>query len=687
MPKAAALNPENKVTYTDKNKVPNLEEKQNEVPKVWQPTDEERSIVERLLRRHQDLVVAQQHYHQEWDDAITILEAEIPEDPTNTKERFRIPWSHTIIDTAVAEELDAFPDIAVDTQEATDKQKLPLIDAAKKYALSRTNWDKVKQQALRLRRVYGHVPVRIYFCRETRIIKQRKPVKGDDGITIKTEEVIDYPWDDIKIEIIDNPKRFLIDDAAKDIDEAEDCMLETEMSWAQFKQMVQHDKRYQNIEYVQPGCAYRLDDKHMLTSPLSLIPDETKRVVVLEYWNKYRDEYVVMANNVLIRPTCLLDDHKELPFAVLHMHRRPHTFYSKGIPKLIESLEAAYNAIMQAEVRATKLAFPILATSDDSVVDPRSIASYPGVVLDGAKDNIELMQLGSVPGESYKLKDKIEELLIWVTGINYQQLFGEQSERVGIEALKKEGMLARVNANLRENEANFIVRLGNLLIQDIMQYFPAPKIRRLMAEEDISDLEEDEIVRDKDKNPIAKLEKRKIPMDGMKIIEEEDKSKKSFSLRLDPSGNSYILARPEYIRTKSRLDVRAVRPSAMGSSKEAKKLTLSELLNTAITVNGSSLQVNPETGVASGKLVWDLEALSKELAEVNDLPVKKVIVSEQRDEGRSATSAMEELKKKFQQTFKSPEPQAMPQEEGMPQGPAQPPMSGTDQLSMLNQLQ
>jgi hypothetical protein len=664
------------LTYTPKGKI-ELPEDALKGTSTWHRTKEEDEVLKRVLYRFEyEMLPAQQQYWQEWDDARKIYECTITPDPLRLRESFKVPWSHTIIDTAVAEEVDAFPDIVIDSSEGEDKQKLPLLNAAKKYALNRASWDKAKQEALRLRRIYGWCAMRIYYSRETRIIKQRKPVKGDNGMMMAYEEVVDYPWDDIRLEVIDNPKRFVVDDAARDLDDctgrgADDCALITDMSWLAFREMVQHDNRYTNTEFVKPGVEYSVNSEMQVVDPEAGVKvDETKRVRMIEYWNKRRDEYVTIANGVIIRNCPLVDDHKELPFAVMHLHRRPHTFYSKGIPKLIESLEAVYNSIIQAEVRATKLAFPILRVDEDGTVDPRAVAPYPGAVFEAAKDSIELLQLGTVPSEVYKLKDKIEALLIWITGINYQQLFStQQSDAVGIEALKKESMLSRVNANLHENEANFIVRIGNLLIQDIMQYYPVPKVRRLQASDDIAALAKEKISWEGTVMPVLIKEKkkavgmwymRKIPIDGAEITEEADNEKGLFNLiTTGKQGKSYILARPEYIRTTSKLDIQAVRPSAMGSSKEAKKLMLLELSNHAMAVNGSNM--TPEGMPAP---IWNMEYLETQVSDAFEMQTKKTINNKNT---KSQTPAQDALSKvanpitqiaKQQQSFtQNPPPQ------------------------------
>lgn len=694
--------PKDSLVYTEANAVPAVDEAREAKPESWQPSEQDKNglpsekwVQDTLLRRiENEMETSQASFHQEWDDAKTIYEAYVK--PEENKPNLKAPLSHMVIDSAMAEEIDAFQDIEYETQQDEDRAKLPILNASKKYALARANWDFVKIDARRICRIYGLCPVRVSYVQEVRKIKERIPMKGDDGWAIAYKEKWDYPWQDIRLDVIDHPKRFLVDNHARDIRSAADCALRTVVSWESFKQKVQHNRFFRNLKYVKPGVVWNID---MNLEGKDVFPQQERSVSegddveLLEYWNKDLDLYIMWANRVIIRIGGLPDDHKELPFAVLHLHRRPHTFYSKGIPKLIESIEAAYNKLLNATVQATGLAFPIIATSEDAGIDARAMAAYPGHIFEGALDKMRLEQLGSVPAEVWKTKEELEKLIVWITGVNYQQIFGELSERVGIEALKKESMLSRINANLREQEADFVVRIGDLIAQNIMQYYPLKKVRALTSQDDLSKVPEEDKVYD---GPIVRgiLEHRKIPITGT-IRYDEEKTEKGYKITPhmnDDGENSFIVARPDYIRTKSKLDVRAIRPSAMGSSREAKKIMFAELLNTALDVNGAVAQqgtsVDPKTGAPiPGKPVWNIEYLSKRLAEAHELPIDKVIMNGDENKGREASSELAELGEKLTADFKQPlEEQvkkkltgpgndlggAMPIEAGQ----AQPPMGG-----------
>ncbi len=685
--------PEDSLTFTEGNKVPDKEDAVDN-GEFWSPSEEETKIVQRVLSRvEEDMYSTQSSHHTEWDDATQIYEAFT--EPRKNRPNFQLPISHMLIETALAEEVDAFPDVELEAQDDDDVSKLPIMNSAKKYALARTNWEAIKIDARRICRIYGIAPVRISYIRETRKIKERVGIKygADDGAMIAYRDTWDYPVDDIMMEVIDNPRRFLIDPNVRDISDHRtvDCALFTEVSWEAYKQSVQHNRFYQNVDKVKPGANYHLDMNGLLVPPDVTATDSRQHnVTILEYWNQKTDEYIVIANGVLIRSGPLPDDHKTLPFAVMHMYRRPHTFYSKGVPKLVESIEAAYNKMMNATTQATGLSFPIIVTSEDAGIDPRAIAAYPGIVMDGALDKLKLEQLGSVPSEVYSYAEKLESWLIWVSGINFQNIFGQQSDRVGIEALKKEGMLTRVNFNLRDNEANFVVRLADLLIQDIQQYYPAMRIRAITAKDDLGNVAEDKKVVDKETGMVRGiLEDRRIPIDaGIQFTEHENKEKGVFELKAELSDKkSYILARPEYIRTKTRFAIRSVRPSAMGSSKEAKKLMLQELLSTALDVNGAQAQMgtttDPKTGQTTpGKPVFNIPYLAQRLVEAFELPINKALKDENQDSGKQAQNAMQDLGQGFMDSFNhnpiefnpegtNPLSQMMPNMAATPQGQQQ----------------
>ncbi len=131
----------------------------------------------------------------------------------------------------------------------------------------------------------------------------------------------------------------------------------------------------------------------------------------------------------------------------------------------------------------------------------------------------------------------------------------------------------------------------------------------------------------------------------MKIKEHADEEKGLFTLTNEGAGNSYILARPEYIRTTSKLDIRAVRPSAMGSSKEAKKLTLVELSNHALAVNLQQTQSQQPP-------IWDMDYLETQIAEAYEIPSKKAIKSQQKGSGNTAQEAIRKVAAPYNQGFK-----------------------------------
>src|SRR3990167_2344917 len=155
--------PEDSLTFTDGNKVPDRDKAIDEGD-FWSPTEEEREITQRDLSRvEEDMYPAQSSFHQEWDDATQIFEAYT--EPRKNRPNFQLPISHMLIETALAEEVDAFPDIELEAQDDDDISKLPILNAAKKYALARANWEAIKIDARRICRIYGIAPVRISYVR------------------------------------------------------------------------------------------------------------------------------------------------------------------------------------------------------------------------------------------------------------------------------------------------------------------------------------------------------------------------------------------------------------------------------------------------------------------------------------------------------------------------------------------
>lgn len=620
---------------------------------ILKQTDEE--IFSYVHNRVDEMAKHQKNFHDEWKYAEDCVGEVNSKDDLH--EGVNISLSRMIIEYALAEESNAFSNWEYYELDRSERHIATMVNAAKDDVLEKNMWDNEAHRVRRARRVYGIGTVFVrYEYKEIETSDLDMVETLPDGTQKETWVDSKEVEDGIKITAITDPRTFYLDPAALDVHEAEDCALRSTMTKAQFENLFP-EKKYPNAKDVSTRALNDSADSFdvLVGNPKSDNGSSQEMVDVYYYWNKELKVFVILAGKTILYKSKMPYWHQSLPFATMHMYRRPNTFYSMGVPKVLEYIEIPYNEMVKETVRAAKLTFPVLTTESGSMVSMHGIEHYPGMVLEGMKDKISLQALGSVPGEVYQLIDELKKQAILATGVNFEQVYDTKSDRVGIEALKKESQLLLINANIRQNEQVFLGRLGYLLERTIQQSYPVPRIKEITPAEVDS---VDSVDQREYDGRLYKLEYRQVRITDL-LLTEKKSSDGSMMLSQDThSGKGYFPGRPEYLRSRSPLLTRIVRPSAMGGSKEAKKLAAQELLSIASDVNALEKQNNPEAAP-----IFNLQGIGRIIAELSEFPVDRILV--QPSEKTSAQEAVKKILTPMQELFT--QTQTFPQQNAMVQ--------------------
>lgn len=214
-------------------------------------------------------------------------------------------------------------------------------------------------------------------------------------------------------------------------------------------------------------------------------------VSVLTYYNKYRDEYIVLANNTWINPIVSANDetsqrniqpipypHKEIPIVVYTDHTIDDDIYWVGEFDITERSRSLKDAVRSLHIEWIKAQAGIITIDPDSDYDEtvmklwmRQVARVEKGSLGFFAPNINLSSLEN-------LERKVEEDLIIETWVDFKsQLFwpNETAARTEwrIAAAKK-----RINHNIKENAYNFYERLARLRSANI-EFFYSDKQENL----------------------------------------------------------------------------------------------------------------------------------------------------------------------------------------------------------------
>lgn len=204
--------------------------------------------------------------------------------------------------------------------------------------------------------------------------------------------------------------------------------------------------------------------------------DNDNTISVIEYWNKYKDEYIVIANDVHINPWKwgIMPNphpHKDIPIVLYTDHMIDWDINWIGEFDITEKSRQLKNDSRSLMIESIKMQWGIIT------IDPSSD-------FDETVERIWLKQFARVAKEDFwhfaptinispleLLEKKIDEDIIVETWVDFRwQLFwpNETAERSKwrIEASRK-----RINSNIRENAYSFYDRLARLRIENIKTYY------------------------------------------------------------------------------------------------------------------------------------------------------------------------------------------------------------------------
>lgn len=206
--------------------------------------------------------------------------------------------------------------------------------------------------------------------------------------------------------------------------------------------------------------------------------DATNTVTILTYYNKYRDEYVVVANGKWINPlggsTNLEGQtnpdniqpipypHKEIPLVAYTDHVVPDDIWWLGELDITERSRQLKDDIRSLHIEWIKSQAWIITVDPDSDFDETVMRLGNRQIARVAKDAFWFFAPSVNLNSLEQLERKVDEDLIIECGVDFKsQLFwpNETAARTEwrISAAKK-----RINHNIKENAYNFYERLARL---------------------------------------------------------------------------------------------------------------------------------------------------------------------------------------------------------------------------------
>lgn len=153
--------------------------------------------------------------------------------------------------------------------------------------------------------------------------------------------------------------------------------------------------------------------------------DSDNQVEVIRYFNKVKDKYIILINDVLIRDGPLPYNHKQIPFVMHRAIKFPHRLYGMGLPTILESLQSEDESLRNMMLSQLHInIFPPIIANEGIFNDIDEAMDYPMpgkiISVSGETDSRNLRWFeGSQPRVEYAMmRNTIQEDAIKTSGIN-----------------------------------------------------------------------------------------------------------------------------------------------------------------------------------------------------------------------------------------------------------------------------
>ena len=381
---------------------------------------------------------------------------------------------------------------------------IALDDEAKKYKRVRELhwkyvWETSRTDAELIKILMDSCKYWTGFWLEEIVSRKRKvkvPLSIDDKLSFKEETICDYegiklshiPWNQVYIN-------------GSNIENTSEAIIITYWDRNEFLNTFWNSPAYSFIsdESIPKGKYYYVaQGSQSLT--INWSPSATDRwasavensdvVSVLTYYNKFRDEWIVLANDKWINPLKWEDweapsimpipyTHKEIPLVVYTDHYLEDNIYGLGELDITEKSRKLKNALRSLHIEWLKASAGIITIDPDSDYDETVMKLWMRQVARVEKDSLWYFAPSINLSSIYNAEQLTDEDLVVECGIDFKsQLLGqnETAERTKwrIAAAKK-----RISHNIKHNAYTFYERLARLRCANIQFFYwerPAQKL-------------------------------------------------------------------------------------------------------------------------------------------------------------------------------------------------------------------
>jgi hypothetical protein len=537
----------------------------------WQPKNKAERRARRLVYDRFNFLRSaplRKEAEEDWDAAETMFRQYIPTpDPDDWRAHLVLPDAFAAIQAQMQETIERKSRPYLKPVEHSDKPQATFKNAVISYNMDKTSFDYQRFLAKYNAAIKGTSFSVERYRVDKRKIQDLTGVNEDGTIKYTEKEIVDF--DDTYTEWM--PNEFIyIDDMAKDIDEARDMVERQLMDIDEFHRVYDFKPDFMNVDKVRQGGDTSTNSFFKLQDDV-----EGHMVEVIHYYNRARDEYYVVANNILVRLGPIPFKHKELPVAIDYHYRVPGKLYGMGIPKVIKALSEERAAIRNLRLDRQKMSInKMFLVNDQYDLDEDELVTRPHGLIEintnggSIRDAVSPLEYGDIPASAYKEEETLLEDIRRAHGID-DRIQGNNVGGTATEAaILKETAQKRINMIATLAEMDTIKRIGRLKWSNIQFFYPAPKVERLFENDDT----------------VETKSYRRITIDGQefKTVKDDNSGKYKLIVNDIDGASSFKLDKSMAKYLEGEIDVTVDADSAQVLSRALQQAKVTEMF-TAIT--------------------------------------------------------------------------------------------------------
>lgn len=531
-----------------------------ETTQAWKPTKEKAQLLSDVKKRIYAMELHKQglHLYTDWDkwekqtlpgEATRSSELNV-KNPSKVKNALTRMAVYSILAMAVARNNET----QLIAHDEGDQKVAPVLQAVSDHlvTIAKEKVTRIKNLLTTIKLGMG-VRKRIYRC-DVRTVKE---IVNYDPATEKGEykEVEYRDYDDADLKDID-PRYFFWDERATSHDDMRDCAERMIIPYSALKDEYPI-KKFPNVKYVTPGgwFADPIDEKR--AEPIFTNVGEDN-VEVFEYYNKLKDQRLIIANGVILQDIPIPRRDKQLPYTVsVFQLRDGKAFAGIGLPELVEHDQALLDTLYNIAVDWIKLAInkPALKGGGESPDTEEKFELEPGKQIEVTDvNNYKFLDIPDIDRGFFEVLDKIEENAKKKVGID-DPMFGVGNGGTATEsAIATQAAKEKLDLFFTLLEEDVDVRDERLKLDTIQQFYSQPRIKKITGE---------------DGEEIEQQEYRKLPLNLKPSVNEFGEES------YEKSKNNYFELKPETLGVSddkyAQFTVKIVSRSTMPVSKELRK--------------------------------------------------------------------------------------------------------------------